>query len=110
MSESRLQQLLHMLESSPGDAFLLFAIAKEYENLGEADKTLAFYQKLEADNPGYVGTYYHLGKYYEQQGMPKKAFHTYRKGMEIARGAGDEHGYHELAAAKAYLGDEEDFE
>jgi len=110
MPATRLQQLLKFLESDPGDSFLTFALAKEYELLDESEKALQHYLKLIGNDPEYVGTYYHLGKLYERQEAFDKAFFIYKKGMEIARKIGDQHALNELAAAKLNLGEEDDFE
>ncbi len=110
MTSKRLEQLIGFLKASPNEPFILFAIAKEYEKLDDKKNALAFYQKLEQNNPDYVGTYYHLGKLYEQLGADAKAFQTYKTGMEIAQKAGDQHSLSELAGAKMELGDEDDFE
>ena len=103
MSTTRLNQLKAMLEESPHDAFLLFALAKEYEKLGEQETALRYYLHLEEHEPGYVGTYYHLGKLYEQIGEAGLALETYDKGIEAARRAGDQHAMGELASAKMAL-------
>jgi len=110
MESPRLKQIIAFLEENPGDAFLTFALAKEYEGLGALDQALDTYLQLGKQHPDYVGTYYHLGKLYEQKEAEKKAFETYRKGMEIAKKAGDQHALSELAGAKLNLGDDEDFE
>ena len=110
MSSARLEQLFTFLEKSPNEPFILFAVAKEYEKLTEKDKALTYYLKIEESNPTYVGTYYHLGKLYEELGEDAKAFATYKRGMEIAKKAGDQHSLSELAGAKMELGDEDDFE
>jgi tetratricopeptide (TPR) repeat protein len=110
MSSARLEQLFTFLEKSPNEPFILFAVAKEYEKLTEKDKALTYYLKIEESSPTYVGTYYHLGKLYEELGEDAKAFATYKRGMEIAKKAGDQHSLSELAGAKMELGDEDDFE
>ena len=110
MTSNRLKQLFNFLEGSPNDSFILFAIAKEYEKLNEKEKALEYYLKLTESDPDYVGTYYHLGKLYEQFEQIKIAFFTYKKGMEMARKAGDRHALSELAGAKLELGDDDDFE
>lgn len=109
MSTSRLHQLLAYHEASPKDSFLLFALAKEYEKMGDDDKALHHYLKIREHDPGYVGVYYHLGKLYEKIGSADLAFSTYRTGMDVARQAGDQHALSELAEAKLMLGDDEDF-
>lgn len=102
----RLQTLQGLLEESPDDPFLLFAIAKEYEKHSEDDRALAYYQQLRQTNPHYVGLYYHLGKLYERREHWEQALDTYRSGMEVARKAGDQHALSELAGARMNLEEE----
>ncbi len=99
MPTARMQQLLELLQSSPDDSFLLFAIAKEHEGAGELDEALAQYRILEEKDPGYVGLYYHLGKLLEHLEQPEAAKAAYEKGMETAKQAGDRHAWNELSAA-----------
>ena len=110
MSSPRLEQLMGFLKASPKEPFILFAIAKEYEGLGDKDNALKYYLELEQHAPEYVGNYYHLGKLQEQLGEDRNAFFTYKKGMQKAKEAGDTHSLSELAGAKMELGDDDDFE
>ena len=102
----RLERLLGMLDPEKEDAFILFAIAKEYENRGDEEKAKAFYCRLVETQPKYVGTYYHLGKLYERSEALESAIATYRAGMQVAKEAKDQHAYNELAAAKFNLSDD----
>ncbi len=102
----RLQQLLQFHSESPNDAFLLFALGKEYEKLGNTEMALDFYQKIVATMPDYVGVYYHLGKLLEKTEHPAKAIEAYKSGMAIAQKIGDRHALSELAEAKLELDDE----
>jgi tetratricopeptide (TPR) repeat protein len=106
---SRLAQLKTFLEESPNDAFLLFALAKEYENVDDTTQAQHFYEHLVTTQPDYVGTYYHLGKLYERLQKPDNALETYKKGMNIAQTANDRHAFSELAAAKMDLQDDDEF-
>lgn len=103
MSSKRLEQLFLLLENSPADSFLLFAVAKEYEKLDDREKALSYYRRLAEQDPGYVGLYYHLGKLLERCGEWNEALKTYELGMEAARRTGDRHAFGELAAAKMNL-------
>ena len=105
-----MEQLYTFLEKSPKEPFIVFAIAKEYEKLDDKLKALEYYQRLVAETPDYVGTYYHLGKLQEQLGEDAQAFATYKRGIEVAKKAGDKHSLSELAGAKMELGDDDDFE
>ena len=105
---SRLSQLLQLRADSPGDTFLLFALAKEYEKMGDEDKALEHYLQLREADPNYVGLYYHLGKLYQRRQDLDSAISTYKAGMEIAGRLGDRHAYSELAGAKLEISDEEE--
>lgn len=107
MSKERLHKLLQFLESSPGDSFLSFAVAKEYESAGDEERALEYYQRLTEQDPDYVGAYYHLGKLYERRRQYEKARQTYERGMEAAKRAGDRHALSELAGARLALEEEE---
>lgn len=106
---TRLDQLQKLLDESPHDSFLLFALAKEYEKLGNDQQALEWFLRLHKNDPAYVGLYYHLGKLYERLQQPAQAFRTYQEGMDVARQQGDQHALSELAGARLALGDEEDF-
>ncbi len=104
----RLEQLLQFQAAQPGDAFILFALAKEHEKLGNKDAALEHYEKLVATSPDYVGTYYHLGKLQQALGQSDEAIATYKTGLAVANKLGDRHAYSELAAAKLELVDEDE--
>ncbi len=99
----RLQQLFAFLDNKSDDAFVLFAIAKEYEKLNASDDALAYYLKLVKADENYVGVYYHLAKLYESRGLREEALETYTKGMQVARSQGDQHALSELSGAKMNL-------
>ena len=103
----RLQYLLQVAESAPGDSFVLFAIAKEYEKGGDAARALEYYEKLRSTDPGYVGLYYHLGKLFEQNRDHENAVSAYKQGIEMARKASDFHALGELSGALLNLEDPE---
>lgn len=104
----RLELLLQMLEQNPRDSFMLFALAKEHERLGDPAEALAFYERLQEADPGYVGLYYHLGKLFETLDRSEEALSTYRRGMEVARTAGDAHALGELREAFYQAGGDDD--
>jgi tetratricopeptide (TPR) repeat protein len=110
MSSARLTQLLSFYQDAPNDPFILFALAKEYEGLGQQDLALQHYLELKEKQADYVGLYYHLGKLYEALQEEKTAWAIYSEGMTIARQKGDQHALSELAGARLNLGDEDDFE
>ncbi|MEM1220854.1 MAG: tetratricopeptide repeat protein, partial [Bacteroidota bacterium] len=99
MANQRLEQLQTVFQENPNDPFLLFALAQEYGKMEEDQKSLEHYHLLTERHPGYVGTAPHLVTRLEQHDQPAKALSTYRKVMEVAKSAGDQHAYSELAGA-----------
>ena len=95
---TRLQQLLAFYEADPTDAFTLYALATEYR-AQEPARAWEFYQRLLAEHPDYVGTYYHAGKLLEEFGRPTEAEAVYRTGLAAARRAGQQHAASELRQA-----------
>jgi len=114
MQANRLQKLLEFLESEPNDEFVQYALATEYLKLNDTAKALEYYEKLVANHPNYTGTYYHLGKLYEQLDRKDDAIKTYQQGMLITRQKRDNHAFSELQsaynqAAGLYDDDDDDY-
>jgi len=103
MIPTRLDRLQELLKEDPDNSFILFAIAKEYEGLGEKVEALNQYLALIEKDTQYVGTYYHLAQLYEETGDAEAALTTYQKGMAIAQAVKDQHAYSELQNAKMNL-------
>ena len=82
---NRLDQLLQFIEHEPNDAFLQYALATEYLRINKLDKALFYYENLINNHPDYVGTYYHLGKLYEQLNRKEDAITTYQLGSQVAK-------------------------
>jgi tetratricopeptide (TPR) repeat protein len=106
---SRKAQIESLLAQNPHDAFLRFALAKEYEKAGEDAGAKDIYEALVLDQPEYVGTYYHLGKTLERLQQDAAAWKVYSTGIDICKKLGERHAMSELAGARMELGDEEDF-
>jgi tetratricopeptide (TPR) repeat protein len=96
---SRKDQLLEFLKTSPKDDFLNYALAQEYISEGNDVAAQDLFNSLLEWHPNYVATYYHLGKLLERQGLKEQAMEMYRKGMEKAREAREQHSLAELQSA-----------
>jgi hypothetical protein len=96
---NRVDRLLGFIERNPSDAFSRHALAMEYIKMGKDADARYQLETLLADDPGYVGSYYHLGKIHERMGDLSAAAMVYARGMEAARLAGDRHAAGELNAA-----------
>ena len=100
MINNRLSQLLGMLDDSHPDAFLLFAIAKEYEGMEKKPEALQYYLQLKTHHPDYVGLYYHLAALYLQLNDKVEALKTYEDGISLATRLSDFHARAELMNAR----------
>ena len=74
----RIAQLKAFLEDSPGDSFLQHALALEYIKLNDDAAARGVFEALLAREPGYVGSYYHLGRLLERTGERDAAIATLR--------------------------------
>ena len=108
MRPPRIQRLIEMHKNSPKDEFLNYAIAKEYESLGDLDMALETFINLKELNENYIGLYYHLGKLYERLDDTSNALKTYDDGINISKKISDFHSLSELNNAKINLEIEDD--
>jgi tetratricopeptide (TPR) repeat protein len=84
MNTNRLEMLLGMYDEANHDSFILFAIAKEYEYLGNIGLAIAQFNKLKSLEPNYVGIYYHLANLYQTLEDFHMALSTYDEGINVA--------------------------
>lgn len=96
----RLSQILDLLREDPGSAFLQFALAKEYEGMGDSDKALEHYRKLTEEHPEYTGTYFHFAQLLMENDQTEEGFRMYDKGIAICKLNGDQHSLAELQNAR----------
>ncbi len=106
MNDFRLQKLKEMEAEKPDDAFLKYAIALEYVSAGADNEAKPYFELLLQKFPDYVATYLHLGGLYERRGEIKEAMTAYKKGMEVAKQAGDTKALGELSEALQLAEDE----
>jgi len=99
----RIDQLISLLEECPSDSFVLFALAKEYQNIHETEKAKQYYEALLTTDENYVGAYYHLGGLLADEGLEDQALEVYTKGINIATAIKDLHALAELKSAKLNL-------
>lgn len=96
----RLNMIQDMLEESPEDTFLHFALAKEYEKMGEHNKALIPYEWIRENDPDYVGMYYHLAAVAIELDKPAEYIvKAFEEGVACANKLGDHHALAELKNA-----------
>ncbi|WP_205512773.1 tetratricopeptide repeat protein [Longitalea arenae] len=95
----RITRLKEFLQATPGDNFLKHALALEYIKVGDDKTARTVFEEILTQDPGYIGSYYHLAKLLERTGETEAAIQWYEKGMTAAQKAGDKHAYGELRSA-----------
>ena len=95
----RIEKLKEYMKTAEKDSFLQHALALEYIKVGKDEEARILFNEILKREPTYIGSYYHLGKLLERMGDAPKALRVYKRGMEVADAAGDQHSYLELQAA-----------
>lgn len=85
MSNTRLDQILKMLETHPNDPFLLYASALEYEKLEQFERAIAILERLIIDQPDYLPTYFKTGQLHELVANTERSIELYKEGKRLAR-------------------------
>ena len=96
---SRIEKLLEFIKTSGKDSFLQHALALEYIKINNDTEARKLFNEILLREPTYIGSYYHLGRLLERLGDCDKATRIYKRGMEEAKKAGDQHSYNELQGA-----------
>ena len=93
---NRIPALLQMLESSPQDSFLLFALAQEYAQSGDVQSAMECYETILDNDPDYIGLYYHYGLLLYENRNTELALDVLEKGADKAASLGDRHALSEI--------------
>jgi len=96
---NKIDQLKGFLKATPNDSFLQHALALEFIKAGDEQAAKLLFENILANEPSYVGSYYHLGKLLERINDNQAAITVYQTGMKEAKLAKDNHSYNELQAA-----------
>ena len=98
MSE-RIERIKTFLKETPDDCFLNHALALEYIKLGNDTDAKTLFEKNLNHDPGYIATYYHLGKLLERNSLLQEAIEMYQRGMKACKEVNEMHTYSELQSA-----------
>jgi tetratricopeptide (TPR) repeat protein len=85
MQNNRLTKLKEMLQETPNDIFLNYALAMEYKGLSQTDKTIEQLNKVLLLDENHVPTFYQLGVLWSECNENDKAIMFLEKGIEIAK-------------------------
>jgi tetratricopeptide (TPR) repeat protein len=84
----RIAFIHEMLLDQADDTFLLFALAKEYDAIGETEQAIERYDAVLTIDPNYLGAYYHLAELLYRAGKTDRAIEVGESGIEIAKHMG----------------------
>ena len=104
----RIAKLKAFINQYPADMFSRHALAMEFIKLQRYPEALEAMIALLAADENHSGTYYHLGKLYEQLGDHENALKVYEKGINIADKVKAGNDLRELKGALSQLKDELD--
>ena len=102
---SRRAEIEKMLESEPGDLFLQYALAMEWESEGEVEKSADIHRQLMQRQPPHVPSFFRVGQQLARQGDADGSRAVLRAGIETARSQGDHHAAAEMSELLQQLGE-----
>jgi len=82
---NRISALLELLEETPDDVFLLYALGLEYSKSGDQEKALEFWENLVGNHPDYLPTYYMFAQFLSKIGDHQKAYKIVQTGIELSK-------------------------
>ncbi len=95
---SRLDELEALLEEQPDDPFLIYALAREYENQLATMQALLLYEHLVTNHADYLATYYHYAKLLYTAGNRMEAKKLLEQGIRQGTDGKDPHAVSEMKA------------
>ena len=100
---SRRDQLQQMLQESPNDTFLLYALAMEERSGGDDVAALAGLDRVLSVDAGYVAAYFQKGQILTALERIEEARQSLQEGITVAQQAGDAHAATEMTEFLATL-------
>ncbi len=101
----RISKLEEMAVKLPNDPFPNYALGLEYMAEEDCEKALSFFEKLMAQHPDYLPTYYQMGLALEKTNQTKKAAEIYSLGITLAQTTKDFKTKAELEESLSHLDD-----
>ena len=103
---SRREKIEAMLADEPGDVFLRYSLAMEFDKEGRHDESLLALKELTQGKEAYVPAFFMAGQQLARLERPDEARQVLQKGVEEARRQGDSHAASEMTEFLASLGGE----
>ncbi|HJW31469.1 MAG TPA: tetratricopeptide repeat protein, partial [Saprospiraceae bacterium] len=86
---SRLEELENLLDENPDDPFLIYALAKEYQNQSGTMQALLMFEHLVTNFPDYVAAYFPYAKILYSAGNRSEAIRLLQTGIQIGASSSD---------------------
>jgi tetratricopeptide (TPR) repeat protein len=102
---SRRERIEAMLASDPGDPFLRYGLAVEYDNEGRHDESLRLFAELTHDQPPHVPSFFRGAQLLVRLDRIDEARDWLRRGIGQARAQGDLHAAGEMGELLTSLGE-----
>ena len=93
---SRIDELEALLDQEPDDPFLIYALAREYEQQLNTMQALLMYEHLVTNHPDYIATYYHYARLLWNAGNKKAAVQLIQQGIDTGMRVNDLHAVSEM--------------
>jgi hypothetical protein len=101
---SRREKIEAMLAEDPGDTFLRYSLAMEFDKEGNHEASLAKFAELTRDASPYVPAFFMAGQQLARLGLNNEAREIVQNGIEAARTQNDLHAMGEMIEFLASLG------
>lgn len=101
---SRREKIESMLAAEPGDQFLRYSLACEYDNEERSEDALALFRGLMSDKPPHVHAFFRGAQLLVKLDRIDEARTFLRDGIETARAQGELHAAGEMGELLAALG------
>lgn len=93
---SRIKELEKILDDNPDDPFIIYALAREYEQSLATMQALLMYEHLVTDHPAYIATYYHYAKILYSAGNRNEGIRMLERGIKWGMKEKDMHAVSEM--------------
>jgi tetratricopeptide (TPR) repeat protein len=86
---NRIEEIIQMIQNDSSDPFLWYALALEYDKIGNKKEVEDSFDRLLTHFPDYLPTYYQAAHFFWEKGNIEKAKAAFLKGIELAEKAQD---------------------
>lgn len=93
---TRLEKLQALLEDSPDDEFLNYAVAMEHVAGSRSDDALAAFRRVLQVDPQHAAAFFQMAQLFARLGRVQEARNAATNGIAAARARGDQHAAEEI--------------